>query len=148
MREAKINTAIRQAFPPDRLTHLAKLTGHTLIGRDDVVKGIGDLAREAVPIITHTDAEIATSDSLQGLEHFDEHGVWAAHEAPGFCRPDLLRHEVHPSELRLNVRKRRPPAKGSAAARRSMRNFDVAKIAATRSRRRPLAALPTILREK
>jgi hypothetical protein len=72
MRETKINAAIRQAFPPNGLTHLAKLTGHTFVRRNDVVEGVRDLALESHAVAGQPHAEVAPAHGLEGEQQVAE----------------------------------------------------------------------------
>src|SRR4051794_4132693 len=69
MRQGQLDALPGLAFAPDDLADLRELFRHALVGGDDVVERIGDLAGEPGAIIWQTDRKIAESNGLQRVQY-------------------------------------------------------------------------------
>ena len=58
------------APPAHDLTDALELLRHSLVGGDDFIEGIGDLALDAEMVAGHSHREIAASHRLQRLQQF------------------------------------------------------------------------------
>ena len=67
-RQAELHPLAGLAFAADDLADLLQLLGHALVGGDDVVEGVGDLAGEADLVARQADGEIADAHRLQGVQ--------------------------------------------------------------------------------
>jgi hypothetical protein len=53
---------------PDHLADALELQRHALVGGDDLVESVGDLADETDPVTGHARREIADPHRLQGMK--------------------------------------------------------------------------------
>ncbi len=56
------------AFAADHLADALELLRHALVGGDDLVEGVGDLAGDADLVAGHADGEVADAHGLQGMQ--------------------------------------------------------------------------------
>ena len=56
------------ALAPDDLADMLELLRHALVGRDDLVEGVGDLAGEAGPVARQPHREVADPHRLQRVQ--------------------------------------------------------------------------------
>src|SRR4029077_19311478 len=68
--QAELEALARLSFAADHLADPLELLCHPLIGGDDLVEGVGDLAFDAEVIAGHAHGEIAASHRLQCLKQF------------------------------------------------------------------------------
>ena len=68
--DAEAHALAGLAFPADDLADALELLGHALVGGDDLVEGVGDLADDADLIARHPHREIADPHRLQRLQQF------------------------------------------------------------------------------
>ena len=66
--QAELHPGARLALPAHDLTDVLKLAGHALVGRDDFVEGVADLALQAGVFGRQPDREIAGAHRLQGMQ--------------------------------------------------------------------------------
>ncbi len=71
-READAQSLARPALLADDLAHLLELLGEVLIGRDDIVKGVGDFAEQPGGVARHAHREIAHAHGLQRAQEILE----------------------------------------------------------------------------
>ena len=71
-RRTKFNALFGFPVAADDLADALKLHCHALIGGDDVIKGIGDLAFDADAIAGHANGKIPAPHGLKGDEKFDQ----------------------------------------------------------------------------
>ena len=67
-REVELDALPCLAFAPDHLADALQLLRHALVGGDDFVEGVGDLALDAEVVAGHPDREIARPHRLQGVQ--------------------------------------------------------------------------------
>ena len=60
------------ALAPDHLADPLELLGHSLIGGDDIIEGVGDLADDADAVAGHAHGKIADLHRLQRVEEFGQ----------------------------------------------------------------------------
>src|ERR1700693_5179999 len=70
MRQRKLDALTGLAFAADDLADMFQLLRHPLVGGDNLVKGVGDLAGEPGPVHRQAHRKITEPHSLQGLEPF------------------------------------------------------------------------------
>ena len=68
--KAEAHALAGPAFAAHHLPDPFELLGHALVGADDLVKGVGDLAHDADPVAGHAHREIADPHRLQGVKKF------------------------------------------------------------------------------
>ena len=80
------------AFAADALADALELLRHALVGGDDLVERVGDLAFDAEPVARHADREVADPHRLQRRPAvradgscFAVHGGLGGHRSP--CAP-------------------------------------------------------------
>src|SRR6185437_7473685 len=84
-RQAEFYAVARLAFAADDFARAFELVRHTLIGRDDLVEGVGDLADNAVVVPRHAYGEVAGAHGLERVQELVEfRGVLAVRCAVGF----------------------------------------------------------------
>ena len=66
MRESERHALVRKAFFTNNLTDALELVRHALVGNDDVVDGIGDLARQTRSDIPTSAFAPAPSEAATG----------------------------------------------------------------------------------
>jgi hypothetical protein len=75
------------------LANIFELLRHPLVGGDDLVKGIGDLAVDAGRVARQAHREIADSDRLQCMEKVQVESVaigrWGGMPIPAYGRNDI-----------------------------------------------------------
>ena len=72
VRQAKTNALPGLAFAADHLADPLDLLGHALVGGDDFIKGIGDLAHDADAVAGHAHREIADPHRLQRMQQLGQ----------------------------------------------------------------------------
>ncbi len=70
--EAEAHALAGLAFAPHHLTDPFELMGNALIGGDDLVEGVGDLAHDADAVAGHAHGEIADPHGLQRVQQFTQ----------------------------------------------------------------------------
>ena len=55
-------------FPTDNLADLLQLLSHPLVGGNDIVEGIGDLARQLGPVSRQPNGKVAGAHGLKRIE--------------------------------------------------------------------------------
>ena len=92
--QAEPHALARLALAADHLADLLELLGHPLVGGDDLVEGVGDLAFDAELVAGHPDREVADPHGLQRIEQVVEvEGVpcrWARACGGEGGRPDFF----------------------------------------------------------
>ena len=97
-REAELDALAGLALAADHLADALELLRHALVGGDDLVEGIGDLADQADMVAGHADGEIADAHGLQGVQEFVQIGRAVAgrgRSAVDFRRGEGAGHDVH-----------------------------------------------------
>ena len=92
--EAEAHALAGVALAADNLADALELLGHALIGGDDFIEGVGDLAHDADPVAGHARREVADPHRLQRVQQFPqfqslaavEIGRWAFGERSGSSR--------------------------------------------------------------
>ena len=70
--QPEADTLAGPAFTAHHLTNPFELLGHALVGSDDLVKGVGDLAHDADAVAGHAHREITDPHGLEGMKQFGE----------------------------------------------------------------------------
>ena len=84
MRQAELDALLGLALAADALADALELLRHALVGGDDLVEGVGDLAFDAEPVARHADREVADPHGLQcGQKLVGMEGPLAVHG--GLC---------------------------------------------------------------
>ena len=124
-----------------------ELLRHLLVGCDDLVERVGDLARDAVLVALHAYGEIAAAHGLQGVEQFEEidlaldnrggtigavlcsvGNAVAASCRWSFCGPGFLPQASSPPILRR--KEKTPGATPGAKCRKIAHGIDLRRIRA------------------
>ena len=66
--KTKTYTLAGLALPSDHLADAFELLGHALIGGNDLVEGVGDLAHDADPVSGHADRKVANTHRLKRMQ--------------------------------------------------------------------------------
>src|SRR5262249_62129747 len=66
--EAELDALAGLSFASDHLADALELLRHALVGRDDFVESVGNLAVDAEIIAAHADREIAAAHRLQRVQ--------------------------------------------------------------------------------
>ena len=77
-RQAEPHALAGLALAADHLADSLELLRHALVGGDDLVEGIGDLAREADLVARQAHREIADAHGLQRMQELAELFVFGA----------------------------------------------------------------------
>ena len=78
LRQAEAHALAGLAFAAHHLPNALELTRHALVGGDDLIEGIGDLAHDADLVARHAHREIADAHGLQGMQELAELFVFGA----------------------------------------------------------------------
>ncbi len=105
-RQAEAHALLRLALAPDHLAHFLELLGHPLIGRDDLIEALGDLAGEAALMARQPHGEIADADRFQGVQQDLEGLLLSRLMAVRYARATGCPCNLCPCHLRL-IRERR-----------------------------------------
>ena len=76
--QAKAHALAGLAFAAHHLPNALELSRHALVGGDDLIEGIGDLAHEADLVACHAHREITDAHRLQGMQELAQLFVFAA----------------------------------------------------------------------
>ena len=77
-RQAKAHALASLALAAHHLPNALELPRHALVGGDDLIEGVGDLAHEADLVAGHAHREIADAHCLQGMQELAELFIFAA----------------------------------------------------------------------
>ena len=89
VRQAKADALPGLALAADDLADPLDLLGHALVGGDDLIKGIGDLAHDADAVAGHAHREIADPHRLQRVKQFRQPAGVAVEAVLGGMRDRL-----------------------------------------------------------
>ncbi len=91
MGHAELDALAGLALAADDLADALELLGHALVGGDDLVEGVGDLAGDADVVAGHADGEVAGPHGLQGMQEFVQFARGFAVGVGGYRRSVLAR---------------------------------------------------------
>ena len=94
----------RLAFLADDLTDAVELFGHALVGENDFVEDVGDLAGEATPVRGQARRKIAVAHRAQCFEHFAQLRTLSLSRIHGRYFAFWFAHDPVPESVRTSHR--------------------------------------------